>query len=233
MKTKLTLFVTVLAFCFQQSSIGADLKKGLVAYYPFNENSLDESGNGYHAAVSGATFAPDKNGKKNSAYRFDGEDDYMEVKSIRFKDFRNCTLSAWAHYTTLPKEYGQIVSLNGDCHFICVDGPRKQIYMRHGCRTTGAEFYDAPASDKWRHFTLSWDHSTKAVRYFINGKKVGEHKIYAEHGVNQAHLTIGMNGTPGLSQLFKGSIDDVRLYNRALSEAEVKALYDLEKPKGK
>ena len=64
MKSKLTLFVAVLAFCFQQSSNGADLKKGLVAYYPFNGNSLDESGNDIHAGVSGARLALDRYDKK-------------------------------------------------------------------------------------------------------------------------------------------------------------------------
>ena len=50
----------------------ADLNDGLVAYYPFNGNAKDESGNGNHGAVNGATLTEDRFGNIDSAYHFDG-----------------------------------------------------------------------------------------------------------------------------------------------------------------
>ena len=47
---------------------------GLVAYYPFNGNANDESGNGHHGTVIGATLTSDRDGNENSSYSFDGDD---------------------------------------------------------------------------------------------------------------------------------------------------------------
>ena len=69
MKTKLTLFVSVLVvalFGMGCSSLG----KGLVAYYPFNGNAKDESGNGNDRLVKGATLTEDRNGETAGAYAF-------------------------------------------------------------------------------------------------------------------------------------------------------------------
>ena len=52
---------------------------GLVAYYPFNGNANDESGNGNDGIVQGATLTADKFSNQESAYQFDGENDYIEL----------------------------------------------------------------------------------------------------------------------------------------------------------
>ena len=58
---------------------GQDLSDGLVAYYPFNGNADDESGNGNNGKVNGATLTTDRNGNANSAYDFDGNDDFISA----------------------------------------------------------------------------------------------------------------------------------------------------------
>jgi len=80
------------------------IQKGLVAYYPFNGDANDESGNKNHGDVNGPILAEDINGKKNSAYQFDGSDDYIKVEhssTLHFKD--DFTLSAWLKY---PSQVG-------------------------------------------------------------------------------------------------------------------------------
>ena len=73
MKTKLTLFVSVLAValfgvgCASTETNSDPLKNGLVAYYPFNGNSLDESGNGHHGGVDGASLITDRHDTSKSA----------------------------------------------------------------------------------------------------------------------------------------------------------------------
>jgi hypothetical protein len=59
----------------------AGLNDGLVAYYPFNGNANDESGNGNHGTVHGATLTADRFGNANSAYKFNGTDDRIVVVS--------------------------------------------------------------------------------------------------------------------------------------------------------
>ncbi|MBU4445745.1 hypothetical protein KJ656_11790, partial [bacterium] len=53
---------------------------GIVAYYPFNGNANDESGNDNHGTVNSATLTTDRFGNENSAYYFDGEDDYIRIQ---------------------------------------------------------------------------------------------------------------------------------------------------------
>jgi hypothetical protein len=57
----------------------ASLKDGLLAYYPFNANANDESGNGNNGSVNGATLVTDRFNKINSAYTFDGIDDWIAI----------------------------------------------------------------------------------------------------------------------------------------------------------
>ena len=59
-----------------------DFNTGLIAYYPFNGNANDESGNGNDGTVSGATLAADRFGMLNNAYAFDGIDDYIGINPV-------------------------------------------------------------------------------------------------------------------------------------------------------
>ena len=56
-----------------------DPNLGLIAWYPFNGNAQDESGNGHHGKVNGATLCQDRKGSNDSAYNFDGVNDYIDL----------------------------------------------------------------------------------------------------------------------------------------------------------
>jgi hypothetical protein len=72
---KLAVFMGVVAIAFMFGSVAtAGLSDGLIAYYPFNGNANDESGNGHHGTVYGATLTQDRCGNADSAYSFDGND---------------------------------------------------------------------------------------------------------------------------------------------------------------
>jgi len=79
----------------------ADLKDGLVAYYPFNGNANDESVNGNHGTVYGATLTTDRFGNTNKAYSFDGVDDYIDSKFNFNGGSTNFTISYWAKFYSL------------------------------------------------------------------------------------------------------------------------------------
>ncbi len=73
------------------------LEDGLVAYYPFNGNADDESGNGNDGTVNGATLSTDRNGNANSAYNFDGNDDFIDAGNPDAFNFDegDFSLSCW------------------------------------------------------------------------------------------------------------------------------------------
>jgi len=92
-------FLLVLFISFDLSQISyADLNDGLVAYYPFNGNANDESGNGKDGTVEGASLTSDKNGIANSAYRFDGIDDRITAPTIFEVDQDPLSLSVWLFF---------------------------------------------------------------------------------------------------------------------------------------
>ena len=71
-------------------------KDGLVGYWPFNGNANDESGNGNHGTVNGATLTSDRNGTANSAYSFNGVSNYIEIpNNSKFRGLDNISIVAW------------------------------------------------------------------------------------------------------------------------------------------
>jgi hypothetical protein len=93
--------------------------------------------------------------------------------------------------------------------------------------------------NRWSHITVAHNNLESTIKVYVDGNldqevncKINRLVVLqngAFIGQDQDHVGGGFNS----NQAFKGSIDDVRIYNRALSDDEVKALYDLEKPKGK
>ncbi len=75
----------------------ADLSDGLVAYYPFSRNADDASGNGHDGTVYWATLTTDRLGSPNSAYSFDGVDDYVNVPYSGDFQSADFTLAAWMY----------------------------------------------------------------------------------------------------------------------------------------
>ncbi len=79
--------------------------EGLIAYYPFNGNANDESGNGNDGTVYGATLTTDRFGNKNAAYVFDGIDDYIWLgNKAEFKP-EKITIAAWFKTNSIKSGY--------------------------------------------------------------------------------------------------------------------------------
>ena len=110
MNTKLTLFVAVLAAALFGVGCASPLEKGLVAYYPFNGNAKDESGNGNDGGVSGAILTTDRHGKEENAYLFDNKNDYIDIPNHPSLHLNNeMTISIWLKLDSLP---------DGSSHYI-------------------------------------------------------------------------------------------------------------------
>ena len=92
---KILLFTKVLLLILLSNQLNAqiNLNEGLVAYYPFNGNANDESGNGYNAVDVNATLTTDRLGNTNSAYYFNGVDNYINLGNILNDVFTTNTFS--------------------------------------------------------------------------------------------------------------------------------------------
>jgi hypothetical protein len=110
MKTRVfTVCVVVFLFC---GITHAGLSDGLVAYYPFNGNANDESGNGHNGIVNGtgATLTNDRFGNANKAYSFNGTGSYIRV-NVNTADwfYNDFSITVWVNFKNFTNTYPQII----------------------------------------------------------------------------------------------------------------------------
>lgn len=212
-----------------------DLTNGLVAYYPFNGNAQDGSGNNRHGSVVGPTLAADRFGANGRAYLFDGVNDYIVVSS-RLTSSNPFTWCAWIKPSNslITQTSGSILSQqdpstrispnlgfnypNGKIHFFS--------YTYQGLYTYSQlrSFWD---TSQWIHVVVTSDPSGQR-KIFINGSLEGS-ASGQEFGEQNARFIVGCDIRGGnFGGAFAGLIDDVRVYGRALGDAEVTSLYEEE-----
>jgi hypothetical protein len=194
----------------------ADLDSGLVAYYPFNGNANDESGNGNDATVSGATLTTDRFDIPNLAFGFDGND-YINTNLIPSNIF---TLSLW--YYAEPTQLNNAglastySSTNYSGFYYGTNGTTEWIrYDNNAIQTTSG------TNSQWTHLVI-----------VSNG---GYIKVYKEgtpvlnfQGTTTHSDVLLFGDSRFNSRYFTGKIDDVRLYNRAITAEEVQTIFQTE-----
>jgi hypothetical protein len=215
------------------TSIGlADLNEGLVAYYPFNGNANDESGNGNHGIVMGATLTTDQFGNANNAYSFDGYDDEIRLTNEIPATTGDGTWSAWVK----PNSYSGSGVVLGKATPTLITGYMFYFYYRvdHGHKIwVGAgqsseqvywESYNYDMVNRWSHLLLK--KSGSILTLYIDGVNQGTHTISQVTPI----ASIGFGQEDFDIYHFRGSIDEVRLYDRALDYSEIQQLAGTEEP---
>jgi len=198
------------------------LKNGLVAYYPFNGNANDESGNGNDGTVNGATLGVDRHGVSGKSYEVSQEKG-VELPSLQELAGSNPrTISLWVQHE--GNNQGKVFAYGGD-------GPRQVFGISlHPDQYIFWAGYDDSTIDQidseWRVHTITYDGTN--LQYYIDAQLELERDIALETQQGKIYLGDGLTWDTH-SSYFNGSIDEVRIYNRALSAFEVKALYDFER----
>ncbi len=201
-----------------------DIKKGLLAYYSFDGDCNDKSGNGNDAISNSATFDLDAKGNANSAYLFDGTDDYIELPKM---------INSSGSISMFFKASGLSTSDQVDnrsylfSHFQ-VGGDNDRIYimqqdqkLQYGIDENAIINTSYILSQEWTHVVLTW-HESKA-RLYINNKLINESDFNSISYSEIAHL----GSYKGYKDFFKGSLDEVRVYNRPITEEEISILYNI------
>ncbi|MFQ6610877.1 MAG: LamG-like jellyroll fold domain-containing protein, partial [Fidelibacterota bacterium] len=210
---------------------------GLVAYYPFNGNADDESGNGNNGTVNGATLTTDRFGNVNSAYSFDGIDDYIVINSSDILESSDSiTVNAFFKPGISNSTVGGRI-INKDDQY--AGDPDRSYYLRvdnlgdsnykfiwnvyNVQLTTFHADYEANLdTSQWYHIAGSYD-GTHQKLYF-NGQLVADSTVNLARQKGNAPIYFGR---PNYGAYIAEYIDDVGIYNRALSDAEIDSLYHL------
>jgi len=207
-----------------------ELRKGLVLYYAFDRdeggNVPDKSGNGNNATVRGAKYIA--GGKRGGAYEFDGSHDVIEGSKENTLPTGGSpkTISVWVK----PEAVGGIILKHGNDSHVTSEGFSFNI---NGDWTLWLAGYNVDLVSKgamipnaWNHLCVTYESSKASI--FINGR------LDTSGGFSQSipahtNLQIGHNVLSGDSSYFDGAIDEVMIFNRALSQDEVKQLYDAQR----
>lgn len=199
-----------------------------VAYYPFTGNAHDLSGLGNHGVVYGAQLTQDRFGKSNRAYYFDGVNDYINVKNNSILNFQEeITVSFWMRIDEFfsNREAYPISHGNWENRWKISITPEKNI--RWTVKTnSGIKDLDSktvPATDLFYHIVTLYDGSNFDI--YVNGQ-LANHATHTGLILKTSiDLTMGqvLPNSPGVN--FKGVLDDIRIFNYALSPEEIKNLY--------
>ena len=205
-----------------------DLNSGLVAYYPFNGNANDESGNQNNGIVTDATLTTDRFGNEGKAYSFDGSGDYIKVKnSTSLEPTQGLTISAWVKADLSSQCWIVRKSNASDAgYFLARYGTHIQMVLNSpglNCQA-GAGTNSTPYSNQWRLFTGTYQKSTKTMNFYIDDQLIETKTDVCYTLEHSGDLFIGADDWESSYQT-KGVIDEVRIYDRALDASEVKALY--------
>jgi len=223
-------------------------RKGLVAEYLFSGNANDSSGNKGHGTVHGATLAEDRFGNKDQAYAFNGEDQWIEAAdSVLTKPLDAITVSVWAKPAVFGE--GNMVLVSKQPSGYCSANPSPTTSNHGGLfdmqignkifyfssqvsDSLSTEGIGGPCpdlgGDKWHHIAMVMDNSTRTMELYVDGKKISSNPVKQQlfRYATKEPLRIGFRkDSPGIKNYFKGVMDDILIYDRALKENEIRKLY--------
>jgi hypothetical protein len=206
---------------------------GLVGWWPFNGNANDESGNGNNGTVNGAIIAPDRFGNATNAFSFDGVDDYISTSNslINNTDF---TISLWVKATPLITSTYQCFLYEGVPGEYHMASGATGVYGQLEVGVKGSNnawvgvYYNLNNSiNIWQHFIYVYTNNT--IQLYVNGQFYGSAQNNSG-GIWSPNLDQSNFGarrvTTSVEYPFNGLLDDIGIWNRALTQQEITDLYN-------
>ena len=210
----------------------ANFQKDLAAYYPFNGNANDESGNEHQGAVHGTALSLDRHGNSEQAVQFDGQNDYISIayhEDLNFAYSDSLTFSLWIKPSRLQSQNGILSKYHRSRGYILRLRHEKGLLQwgGEGVGPAGSDVYGLGSLQLEKWYQIVVVNSNKRSDLYVNAVLVarGPTKWPKKQNV----LTFGCDYLPDIDspeRFFKGSLDDIHIYNRAFTATEVKQLYD-------
>ncbi|MDC0152025.1 Ig-like domain-containing protein [Deltaproteobacteria bacterium] len=191
----------------------------LVAYYPFNGNAKDLTSNGRDFTVyvdlspGDATLTNDKDNSSNSAYSFDGNGDYLEY-TANIPSFDNYTISLWAKPDSSGTYKAMFSSYNNAGNGFQIDLESNRFHIRKASSSGGNILLSTAELGDWTFIAFTYD-GTNSIGYINDNITVSDPGGTTEFN----RFRIGRNRSG--STFFSGAIDELRIYNRALTASEI------------
>lgn len=225
-----------------QPKIDAGVKDGLVAYYPFNGNANDASGNKNHGIVHGATLTEDRFGNAKSAYYFDGIDDEIYLGESKLFDIR-ATLTIYLEMKVKSVEknispiiykglnYGGKEVYNGSERTYSVWVDNTGLLHLSTADNSGSQYLNTQQKtimqNEWYSYAAVIDRKNGIMKSYLNGVLLATAPIRKGLSVSTGSPLLIGSSLEKISKFsnFHGTIDNVKIYDRALREVEIEKLF--------
>lgn len=233
---------------------GAVPSEGLVAFYPFSGSFENTTNTEIDPAENhGATFAADRFGNENSSAYFDGNETFLEIPdndAFSISTTGALTISVWVSPEVLnfpkaeaggyvhwmgkgvPHQHEWVFRMyNKDLSQGQEDRPNRMsayAFNLEGGLGAGSYVQEQVQENEWIHFVARYDVETNKITLFKNGAQKDQDDLHDTiYNVNVQNGTAPLRlGTRSQWSYFQGRIDDLRIYNRALSESEILELFN-------
>ena len=215
------------------STSSGQLTQGLVGYWTFDgkdtnwntNTTADKSGQGNTGTlISMYTTTSPVAGKIGQGLKFDGVSNYISFGTTNIPTTAPLTVSAWIKYPTAIEAVTRWDDSNSAYNFYLYN---TDFYVRKSLTNEINHVSWSAPSGGWHLITVTADSSANLIAY-IDGVQAGTGSFAGWYATNNAPLTIGARNTySGPITYSKGTVDDVRIYNRALSAQEITQLYKL------
>ena len=216
---------------------------GLVGWWPFNGNANDESGNGNNGTVNGATLTSDRLGNLNKAFNFNGTN-FITVPDNNLLDLTdNFSISSWFNAYSFPgNTFGGPINLilckrqnipsnivDGFGGYGVWESIGSHVLSTQSFPNAGPQNYASSTfniqNSIWYNYVATYDDLTDSLKYYLNGNLIFTEYLPLEIQNNSYDMYIGALGS-NPTYFWDGVIDDIGIWNRALTQQEITALYN-------
>lgn len=228
-KTLLTVAITCVFSVFAQIPNYVPTN-GLLAFWPFTGNTNDVTANANHLTNNGATLVADRNGVANAAYSFNGSGNYLEktTPSFMFSPTGTFSVSFWINR---PSTTGGVAMMSGSGtanNFIWLfsGGSANNTFGTNKQQSAWIWANSPYAVNQWEHYVCMFINGV--MRIYRNGVLEAS-ATYSHTGALSTVLPFYIGKDIGTSY-FNGSIDDVAIWNRSLTNCEIQKMYTSQLP---
>jgi hypothetical protein len=212
---------------------------GLVGWWPFNGNAIDESVNTNDGTVNGATLTADRFGNANAAYSFDGINDFISISnsSSLASPTSSITLSAWFNVNNWDYTFS---ASTGYASILCKSTSSSSTQYRISVAKTltnnvftiifnGTEYlWNLPLNtiQSGTYYHVAFAFSSSAANLYLNGVLKNSFNSQNSFPANATmNLEIGRDQA-GSTDYINGKLDDIGIWNRTLTQQEITGLYN-------
>lgn len=208
---------------FVRSEMPLSIDLDLLGWWKLDNNFSDSSGKNNHGTAYLVSFVDDKYGKEKAAASFNGVDSKISISYIN--PVKETSVMAWFKRTGIPAGDYHIIT-GGNSVEISIYDPSGQIRTGVNTDSQGRRVFNSGSGlvdGNWHHVAMTYDGEN--LRSYIDGSITATNPVSGNLTGRAAEIGRYLSNT----YVTNGYIDDVRIYGRALSSEEIKAVYDISK----